>query len=145
MRRWAWLRNIWRFWKDLQDIPSSSMPPASHLGPRFRPGVKNGRSMHWHFFACVENLRPSFWFILALLGWLWLRWRDWSVDPFVVFSNYQPMEILTNYQLQLWGIEQDFTWQCVKTHGIPCSSHQNSWVKMDVHPTKNGIFIGIDP
>jgi len=23
--------------------------------------------------------------------------------------------------------------------------HQNSWVKMDVHPTKNGIFIGIDP
>ena len=26
----------------------------------------------------------------------------------------------------------------------PCS-HQNSWVKMDVHPTKNGIFIGIDP
>ena len=27
----------------------------------------------------------------------------------------------------------------------PCSSHQNSWVKMDVNPTKNGIFIGIDP
>jgi hypothetical protein len=24
-------------------------------------------------------------------------------------------------------------------------SHQNSWVKMDVHPTKNGLFIGIDP
>ena len=24
-------------------------------------------------------------------------------------------------------------------------SHQNSWVKMDVHPIKNGIFIGIDP
>jgi len=22
----------------------------------------------------------------------------------------------------------------------PCSSHQNSWVKMDVHPTKNGIY-----
>jgi len=21
----------------------------------------------------------------------------------------------------------------------------HSWVKMDVHPTKNGIFIGIDP
>ena len=29
-------------------------------------------------------------------------------------------------------------WQCVKTL-YPCSSHQNSWVKMDVHPTKNGI------
>ena len=29
--------------------------------------------------------------------------------------------------------------------GTPCSSHQNSWVKMDVHPTKNCIFIGIDP
>ena len=23
--------------------------------------------------------------------------------------------------------------RCVKTHGIPCSSHQNSWVKMDVN------------
>ena len=30
------------------------------------------------------------------------------------------------------------TWQCVKTL-YPCSSHQNSWVKIDVHPTKNGI------
>ena len=29
-------------------------------------------------------------------------------------------------------------WQCVKTL-YPCSSHQNSWVKMDVHPSKNGI------
>ena len=27
----------------------------------------------------------------------------------------------------------------------PCSSHQNSWVKMDVHLIKKGIFIGIDP
>ena len=26
-----------------------------------------------------------------------------------------------------------YIWQCVKTHGIPCSSHQNSWVKMDVN------------
>ena len=24
-------------------------------------------------------------------------------------------------------------------------SHQNSWVKMDVHSPKNDIFIGIDP
>ena len=121
------------------------MPPASYLGPRFRPGVKNGRSMHWHFFGCVENLRPSFWFkkrpcgltLTALNGIdLWIHW---------LFFQKPTMEILTNYQLQLWGIEQDFTWQCVKTHGIPCSSHQNSWVKMDVHPTKNGIKIGIDP
>ena len=29
-------------------------------------------------------------------------------------------------------------WQCVKTL-YPCSSHQNSWVKMDVHSPKNGI------
>jgi len=35
-------------------------------------------------------------------------------------------------------------WQCVKTL-YPFCSHQNSWVKMDVHPPKNGIFIGIDP
>ena len=34
--------------------------------------------------------------------------------------------------------------QCVKTL-YPFCSHQNSWVKMDVHPPKNGIFIGIDP
>ena len=36
-------------------------------------------------------------------------------------------------------------WQCVKTHGNPFCSHQNSWDKMDVHPIKNGIYIGIDP
>ena len=29
-------------------------------------------------------------------------------------------------------------WQCVKTL-YPCSSHQNSWVKMDVHSPKKGI------
>ena len=29
--------------------------------------------------------------------------------------------------------------------GGPFCSHQNSWVKMDVHPTKNAIFIGINP
>ena len=27
----------------------------------------------------------------------------------------------------------------------PCSSHENSWVNMDVHHPKNCIFIGIDP
>ena len=34
-------------------------------------------------------------------------------------------------------------WGWVKT--LVPSEPQNSWVKMDVHPTKNGIFIGIDP
>ena len=32
-------------------------------------------------------------------------------------------------------------WQCsVSKPWYPCSSHQNSWVKMDVHPTKNGMY-----
>jgi len=34
-------------------------------------------------------------------------------------------------------------WGWVKT--LVPSEPQNSWVKMDVHSPKNGIFIGIDP
>jgi len=37
-----------------------------------------------------------------------------------------------------------FTWQCVKTHGIPCSSHQNSWALWMFIPLKM-VLIGIDP
>ena len=38
----------------------------------------------------------------------------------------------------IWMVLYTYIWQCVKTL-YPCSSHQNSWVKMDVHPTKNAI------
>jgi len=32
-------------------------------------------------------------------------------------------------------------WQCSGSKPwYPCSSHQNSWFKMDVHPTKNGLY-----
>ena len=44
----------------------------------------------------------------------------------------------------LWAAQMDHhgksvKWGWVKTLS-PCSSHQNSWVKMDVHPTKNSYL-----
>ena len=40
--------------------------------------------------------------------------------------------------------DEEIIWQCVKTHGIPCSSHQNSWDLWMFIPLKM-VLIGIDP
>ena len=37
-----------------------------------------------------------------------------------------------------------YTWQCVKTNSTPVVHIKIAGI-YDVHPTKNGIFIGIDP
>ena len=49
---------------------------------------------------------------------------------------------------ELWWQSNQLGYGSVSKHVktlYPCSSHQNSWVKMDVHPPKNGMKIGIDP
>ena len=54
------------------------------------------------------------------------------------------LEVLheAHHVLHLGGDDGNI-WQCVKTNSTP-GKHQNSWY-LDVHPPKNGIFIGIDP
>ena len=72
------------------------------------------------------------------MGWGWVQ---------LGFSDTMFSHPIAESQIQNLGMAygSEFPGWCVKTQQQPFCSPQNSWVKMDVHPIKNGIFIGIDP
>ena len=142
-----WIRRCWRFFGHL---------PVSRSYDRLQHVIRDNSGESHKQIPILGGWRGSFSVVCVSsdrrwrLSWCSIWAKQWSERTEMNQRSNGCIATL-KYIVFSWAyINWDhiprnvLIWQCVKTL-YPCSSHQNSWVKMNVHPIKNGTIIGIDP